>query len=188
MNLTTTFVSIFFLFSLTALGQSLLRGKYPHGLLTDDFGILSEEDLLHDMKIGDATPYDIKSSVSRYPRWQCFPIKEVMFKYDKWKANDPLGSSHIIVTMCYFGIEARTGELTHIYIDRRARRLEFCQAKEKEWERLIQGQTHICLNGEADHLEGKKKNWTWVKAKTKNGCISLFEGDCNTKNILKRSE
>ena len=135
--------------------------------MTEDYGILSKEDLLYDIKLGIPN------------QWQCFPAKDITFNYDTWRDNDPMGRFDIIVTLCYFGIEVQTDKLSHVYIDRRARLVEFCEELHKEWKQLTLGESYLCLNGEPHGDEDKEKNWTWNKVKTLKGCLSLFEGDCD---------
>jgi hypothetical protein len=163
------------------LGVEDLRIKYPDGLLTLDYGILSENDLKYDIKRGNPRPYLIKEFQPGYYRWQCFKTESVKYKYDVWKDNDPMGPSDTIVPLCFFGVHVKSEKIQHLYIDRRARRLEFCQEIENEWKELTRDETYLCLNGEPHGLKHTTVSWTWNKMKTKKGCISLFSGDCNIK-------
>ncbi len=177
-NLILIFVWIFG-FSGCLYNQKSLREQYPDGLLTDDHSMLGKEDLLYDIKQGNPRPYNISELQSGYYRWQCFPTKNVIFKFDKWRDSDPLGPSDIIVTLCLFAIEVKTDGFSHVYLDRRARRIEFCEEFQKKWKLLTANQDYVCINGEPDGLVGKQKSWTWNKVKTQKGCVSLFEGDCD---------
>lgn len=178
---------LIFIVTLTFLGcffdKKSLREQYPDGLLTDDYGILTEEDLLFDISQGSSHPYNINEYQSGYYRWQCFPTKNVTFNFGKWRDNDPLGPSDIIVTLCFFGIKVKTDGLSHTYIDRRARRIEFCEGLQEKWKLLTANQDYVCINGEPDGLEGNEKSWTWNKVKTRRGCTSLFEGDCDISGV-----
>ena len=117
---TITFV-IALLFLNICLPQSL-HTKYPDGLLTEDFGILNEADLLKEIKNGNPRPYNTKEMQSGYNRWQCFPLKDVKFKIEKWRAPDPMGQFDVIVNMCDFSFDVRQKNQINLYHDRRARR------------------------------------------------------------------
>lgn len=176
----------FIIFTLSCYAKSSLKQKYPHGLLTEDYGILEENDLLADAKNITPYPYDINKFQPAYMRWQCFPTKNTKFTYDKWKDNDPWRSETIIVDMCAFGIHAREGNISHHYGGRRAYRIEFCKGLEKKWKQLTRNELYVCLNGSPDSIleevKGKKnqyeKGWTWNQFKTKKGCHYYFRGGC----------
>ncbi len=159
---------------------SSLQMKYPDGLLTDDYGILQEADLLFDIKNGNPRKYNISEMQSGYYRWQCFKVEDVKFKYSTWRAPDPMGAFNIIVWMCDFSFTVKNQGISHFYYDRRARRIEFCRAYASDWKKIKSGQKFVCLNGEPESLTNNQKAWTWNKLKSKNGCTSLFEGDCET--------
>ena len=85
--------------SLSLWAISPLQQKYPYGLLTDDYGILSEADLLVETRGLEITPYDIKNDMLAFRRWQCFETKKVEFVADKagtfsFRCSVPCGSGH----------------------------------------------------------------------------------------------
>ena len=114
--------TFFFLIALSLNGyaNSALKQKYPHGLLTEDYGILDDNDLEADAKNNKPYPYDINKFQPAYMRWQCFPTKNTKFTYDKWKGNDPWGSETKIVEMCAYSFYAQDGNISHSYSGRRA--------------------------------------------------------------------
>lgn len=122
---------------------------------------------------------------SGHYRWQCFPVNAVKFSYSTWRDNHPMGASDVIVTLCDFSFEVKDQPYSHYYYDRRARDVDSCSSLLKDWKRLCSGQSHVCFSGEQDSLHQKEKVWTWNKIKTKKGCVSLFVGDCDTKNYIK---
>lgn len=173
---------ILLLFFFTTLSRPIsLREKYPDGLLTDDYGILNDADLLKEIKNGTPRPYDKTQFQPGYNRWQCFSLKNVKFGYEKWRDSDPGGPYGVIVDMCDFYFDVRQNKIRNYYHDRRARRLEYCQGVEKIWIELTKKQTHVCICGDASSTEDGETFWTWIKYKTKLGCDSLFEGECDTK-------
>lgn len=163
---------------------STLKEKYPYGLLTDDYGHLTEEDLLEDMKDANPRPYRLDSKMDGgFFRWQCFPVKDVKPKYRYWKDTDPLGYAHVIVTMCDFEFTVQDRKIKHLYHGRRAKEQTYCNDFKKHFERITKNEKYICLNGEPRSLETDKttntqtKYWVWNRIKTKKGCHSYF-GDC----------
>ena len=181
--------SIFFFITLSLRGYAnlALKQKYPDGLLTEDYGILDENDLGADAKNNKPYPYDINKFQPAYMRWQCFPTKDTKFTYEKWKGNDPWGSETKIVEMCAYSFYAQNGNISHSYSGRRAYRIEFCKDLQKKWEQLTTNEPYVCLNGSPDSTlkEVKKskvflyeKNWTWNQFKTKKGCYYYFQGGC----------
>jgi len=59
---------LYILFLTHAWGESALQKKYPHGLLTDDYGIINERDLLVDVEDAKPTPYRINEFQPAYRR------------------------------------------------------------------------------------------------------------------------
>jgi hypothetical protein len=104
---------LYILFLTHAWGESVLQKKYLHGLLTDDYEILNERDLLADIEDAKPTPYRIYEFQPAYRRWQCFRTKDVSFTYETWKDNDPMGSASVIVDLCLFSIEVKNTKPLH---------------------------------------------------------------------------
>lgn len=172
-------------FSLSA--TSSMQQKYPHGLLTDDYGILSDADLLVETRGFEIPPYDIKNSMLPFRRWQCFETSKVEFRYSTWRDNDPSGPSNIIVTLCdfHFQVTDMSG-IKQIYYGRRTRQVEGCKMYFNEWKKVRKDAKHVCFIGEAGSYENGEKWWVWGKTKTKNKCMNYFEGECDSDKRLKK--
>lgn len=181
------FFLIFFLLIVSniLLAESSLQKKYPDGLLTDDFGILKEEDLLYDIQKGNPRKYEIEQDQAGYYRWQCFPVKNIKLNYSTWRENDPQGASGIITNLYDFDLSIKGGFYSHIYYGRRAVNYYSFWKFYKEWKRTTKGEKYVCLNGEPHEPKGKEKYWFWNKIKTKKRCMSLFSGKCDTSKILR---
>lgn len=161
-------VLILLTFSFQVYGESNLKKKYPHTMLTDDYGILTAKDLLVDQ--------------SGLSKWQCFETKNVTLKYTTWKAPDPMGAYDIIVDLCLYSIRVKSDPL-HYYGGRRAYRLAVCKNLKQSWIKLTKDQTYICLHGlpsrELEKVkQGKsfqyEKSWILYQFKTHKGC-----GNCD---------
>lgn len=166
--------------------------KYPYGLITSGYGIITEDDLAYDSLRRKILPYNPHDSTDLDSlHWQCFPVKDVSPKYTTWRDNDPMGAWDVIVTLCDLEIIVRHEKELQIYGDRRAHLVDYCQEFVTEWRKLTKDQDIVCLNGDGgnyleDKVNGKYKLWTWEKFKTNKGCYSYFYGTCDTGGCSKR--
>lgn len=152
-----------------------------NGLLTASFNIVSEDDLAYDASRRDIAPYDPRTALSGL-YWQCFPVHETKVKYRTWMADNERGRSSV---RCAPEVSIRHNSKLQLYVDRRGHEVRACKDFIVEWKRLTQGQEVVCLNGEGgfysrDRELGSYTLWTWVKVKTKRGCLSYFVGECET--------
>ncbi len=157
-------------------------------LLTDDYGILSKDDLYtanlnrtHKTQMNTPDEED-------YMRWQCFPAKQIVLKCRSWPDDKPgqfMGEADIDVD---------TDTEHHNYGFRRAWDLNVCLSYLKDWKRLAKNQDTICLLGIPAGEEQKKVNgkfvlvhgWVWDRLKTKKGCSSYFKRECEGKYWKKQ--
>jgi len=51
-----------------------MRKKFPYSLLTDDFGILDEDDLASNSCAAIPTPFSKRNLA--FPYWQCFEVND----------------------------------------------------------------------------------------------------------------
>ena len=163
--------------------------KYPFGLLTSGYGIVTEDDLAYDATYREISSYDPNEPLGSL-HWQCFPINEVKATYDSWLGADGMGASNKIYSMCSPEIQVRHAGELQLYVDRRAHQVDSCLDFINKWKRVTENQETVCLNGDGggyhkDDKDGKYKLWTWKKFKTKKGCHSYFYGYCNTKGCAK---
>jgi hypothetical protein len=186
MRIITLFLLVFNTFLTNA--KSPLQEKYPHGLLSDDYGLLNEADLIYETKRARETPYQIEDGTSAYQRWQCFETKKVLFKYSAWQELDSDFGKGISILCDYsFRLTDKTG-IKHMYYARKSWPLETCREAFHEWKRVRKNSKYVCIIGEASSYENKEKGWVWGKTKTKNGCMSYFLGECDSEKKLKEYE
>lgn len=170
-----------FLFILFCLPSSDGYGRtkfknYPHGLLTDDYGVLTEDDLWINTVIGIPSPFSDTSTGYQY--WQCFKHSHI-----KLRCID-LGVDDDNVLLGDFEISVDTGKVLHEYGGRRGYDIQVCKDRLKVWQTLINGQYAVCFSGYAVSSQAPRngrrtQTWIFGRLKTKAGCSSYFEGDCD---------
>jgi hypothetical protein len=155
-----------------------LKKEFPYGLLTDDFGILNAQDLRTNICIAGPTPFSEQDRTSPYPYWQCFEVKnsQMICERGKYDSHEKVVMSMLVVS------GTRDGEL-HEFISRRPIPLWSCRLYQKDWLKFTKNERYVCISG-ADHskkAKEKKVLWTWIfgRYKTKKGCDSYFQGECN---------
>ncbi|MEW6058480.1 MAG: hypothetical protein AB1540_17935 [Bdellovibrionota bacterium] len=160
--------------------------KYPYGLLTDSYGIVTEDDLAFDNSEVETTPYDPNKSLAPM-YWQCFASFQVEAIYRSWPMDDDRGRPG---TSCAPEFYVRINGELQIYADRRGHDLAYCKEVVWAWKKLTKDMPTVCLNGSGGFYneekgQGKYKLWTWEKFKTKRGCYSYFVGQCRTKGCAR---
>lgn len=176
------FCGCFLLFGFQNFAQTL-HEKYPRILLNEDHGVLKEPDMFRsDDRSRPYTPQMVTSF-----EWQCFPIKDLKVKYRKWRDADGMGPSNVIVTMCDFDIWNKKVTPVQDYGGRRAKEVTYCNEFRAYWKKLTKLETYICLSGESVGVEMEKvdgkpqkvQGWVWNAIKTKKGCYSYFDENCD---------
>ena len=155
--------------------------KYPHQLLTNDYGILNETNLKRyaDNIISKPFNWDITG----FDYWQCFSTKNVAVWYDKG-VYDPYdkvvrSNPHITIKIA--------STLVHDYEPRRNFSIDYAKEKVSAWKRLIKNQKYVCIGGAfagthkkiVDGREITEHGWIFENLKTKKGCDSYFSGWCS---------
>ena len=155
-----------------------LQSAFPYGLLTDDFGILTKEDLKINTCGFEVVPFSEKST--SYPYWQCFEITHSKLDCEG-SEYDPEEKERVTVMV----ISARLNGELHEYLSRRVISLSTCRLFQRAWQKLLKNEKYVCISGPLNFIEkGKQgKRWSWIfdKYKTKKGCDSYFIGDCSLK-------
>lgn len=162
-----------------------LRMKYPYGLLGNDFGLLTEKDLASNVE--EALPEPFSPESIAYPYWQCFAVKNVSFVCDHSGKQDPKEPIQALIVL----IVTETKQ-NQEYLARRPWERDSCNNFEREWVRLTTEEEHICISGpfiNNDYNEAGKTTAYWVfdKYKTRKGCGSYFQGECNLKPTSLKS-
>lgn len=150
------------------------KKKYPYSLITDDYGILNQEDLRHYTKISTPKPFSKKEWGGFY--WQCFPresvsmtLEDMGYSSEDWGWTDTASDLNIKVYI--------KPNIIHHYYMRRAYPLITYQEGFTRWHKLMAKQKYVCFAGEFDgkktEIDGKLPRevykWTFEQIKTKNG-------------------
>jgi hypothetical protein len=160
--------------------------KYPNVLLSNDYGILSENDL-GDFSWGfpenKQSPFNPKEVGGNY--WHCFPresiqitLKDTGFSTDEMGWKDTMADLEIKVWI--------SPTLVHVYGIRKRFSVVDFEKRFDKWQRIMRGAKYVCLAGEFVNYEHKNENgmerdvygWIFEKIKTKMGCDSYFYS-CN---------
>lgn len=163
-----------------------VKQKYPYQILTDDYGILNENDLAGYVWKMNPAPFKGKFSGLNY--WQCFPRENISLvlldtgsSTEDFNYKDNIGDMQIRVWV--------KKNVSHEYAMRRAWTVGEFQKDFNRWRKLMKGEKYVCLGGHFVDYEKTKDHgvavetygWIFDKIKTKKGCYSYFDGDCDRK-------
>lgn len=161
-----------------------LKMEFPYGLLTDDFGILSKQDLKTNACIAEPTPFSEKNKASSYPYWQCFEVKRSKMICERGK-YDP--TEKAIMSMLV--VSGKRDGQTHEFISRRPLPLRSCRLYAKDWQKFTKNEKYVCISGESffKKVQGEKVIWNWIfgRYKTRKGCNSYFQGECDSAHVCE---
>jgi hypothetical protein len=164
-----------FLLAIPAFGTSsdhlqTLRSKYPYGLLSDDFGILTLNDLALNACYFKPEPFPPVDFTSTYEYWQCFESRTISLSCDSNGVPDEHeGIMGLVV------VDAFTDGVKHEYIERRPWKIRDCKDTLKNIATLTKGTSHVCISGsfietETDKAGKKTASWLFDRFKTRKGC------------------
>ena len=168
------FLLIFCLISGVAFGAvehlTELKSKFPYGLLSDDYGILTVNDLAVNACIAEPRPFNTDNRYYPYEYWQCFESKTISFNCDSnGVPNKQEGVMGLIV------MRASINHIKYEYIERRLWPIKDCKGFLKDTRALLKGIQHACVSGsfignETNHLGHQTSSWIFERIKTKKGC------------------
>ena len=156
-----------------------IRSKYPYGILTEDYGILSEEDFRINTCIAKPEPFS-ETKMSNYPIWQSFEVRDLKI-YCEGNTYDPDEGSRM--TSLVISMVRNKAGLQEYFIPK-PMKIQECKEFIREWDNYTLNEKYICLCGslpQVDKERGGKKVTSWVfnRFKTKKGCDSYAEGQCD---------
>lgn len=147
-----------------------LRSRYPYGLIGDDYGLLTVEDLAVNTCNGEPTPFEEENGA--YPYWQCFSLKKAKLRCQN-ASYDP----SIKKVLGYTFIEAKNENGLQSYLARDARDIRFCKEFLRDWKRITRREKFVCVAGTFARIQPVKDghqetDWVFEKFKTRKGCVS----------------
>lgn len=148
-----------------------LKAHYPYGLIGDDFGLLTEEDLATNTCDAYPSPFYWGKNMA-YSYWQCFFLRDTKLECSSL-GYDPA----IKEETGYLSLEARSKEVTHSYLARDAMEIRECKEWLKVWKKKTAGEKYVCISGSYGRLSGARNgrqeaDWVFDKFKTRKGCES----------------
>lgn len=161
-----------------------LKSKFPYGLLGDDYGILTTDDLALNACDAKPQPFIPTSRYSPYQYWQCFESKNVTFACDSNGIPDKYEGVMGLIT-----VKASADGVRHDYIERRLWPINECKGFIKDAAALLKGTKYACISGsfietEKDRSGRFSTSWIFERIKTKKGC----EGQgCNFTEEYRRN-
>lgn len=176
-------------FSVNALSvSSIAKEKYRYTLITDDYGILNQNDLsTYTGRITKVAPFSGSEREFSLSYWQCFPrdhisitLEDMGYSTEDFGWNDSLANLKITAM-------AKPG-IFHEYTMRAVIPTYLYEKKFHLWRNLMKKENYVCLGGEFGDRKNKTRedgmkqeiySWTFDKIKTKKGCDSFFDDDCN---------
>lgn len=159
-----------------------LKSRYPYGLIGDDYGLLTEEDLaVNTCNTSELTPFSGDRNMA-YPYWQCFPVKNTKMECDH-AGYDPT----IKKETGYLEIDAKNENGLQSYLARDAMDMRDCRKYLLGWKQKTQDQEHVCVSGSYGGFSGirdgrKETDWVFDKFKTSKGCES-HRSACSLKEV-----
>ena len=184
-------IKIFFLILLVLTCSKILaisaniNKEYLYTLLTEDYGILSDNDLAAYTWGKLPRPFDGKMSAA-YHYCQCFPRTNIsMTLEDFGHSSEDIGwkDTYSDISILVYS----KPDVFHKYTMHHIFQFSLNQRIFNLWHKLMKGEKYVCLAGSFDKIEQKIQNgeaqeiysWTFDKIKTKKDCDSYFDGGCH---------
>ncbi len=161
---------------------SELKLKYPHGLVGDDFGVLTINDLALNACHIKPKPF-VPGAFNPYEYWLCFESKSVVATCEDQDFTNEDGHVGRVV------VDAQDSEFSYHFIESRPWSIRDCRSFAKTLKNLIQGTSYACIS--ASYIDKEQKNekgknvriGIFHRLKTKKGC----EGqECKLTEKMKR--
>ncbi len=179
MNKTLLLANILCL-TLAAANLSMSWPSRRMGLLTDDYGVITKQDL--DEEEEKAIPQPFPSDFPAFQYWQCLPTNKIYIKCDalgftEIEKGGEIGQHTLELTS--------KREVFHFYT-RHNSSLQDCREMVAQWNSVIQGENIVCISGSYLGTDLRKnetgnlvKHSTWEidRMKSGHGEWSWFDRD-----------
>lgn len=186
------FIAFSAILSQTSLAENNRSGFYdairknPYALLTDDYGILTGDDIA--ITVCRFGPVQFNEDDDRGRFWKCYLTKNVTFD-----CGEPFFVENEEELEVLFTFTAFESVIPSIYYPRRHIPVSVCKDLKKRWKQLTRNQKHVCFlgvyNGKRTDIKNgvttKRFAWGWNSLRTKKGCEADFPEDCSLKKSIK---
>jgi hypothetical protein len=146
-----------------------LKSKFPYGLLSDDYGILTINDLALNACHIKPTPF-VPGVIHPYEYWLCFKSKTVSAACEDTHSSNEDG--HI----GWVRVKAQDDQLTYDFTKPRPWAIRMCRDFVKSLKNLIRGTSHTCISAsyiskEEINEKGQRERLGELnRLKTRKGC------------------
>jgi hypothetical protein len=151
----------------------LLREKFPFGLLGDDFGVLTTNDLaINACFVKKPKPFKL-GAMDPYEYWQCFETKKIKLACAERGVSNKAEGPEARVEISVFDTQSK-----HVFFANRPWALQDCTSFLRDLKKLIKDVKHACISAAYIGIESEESGKTtyagvFHRLKTKKGC----EGD-----------
>jgi hypothetical protein len=146
-----------------------LKSKFPNGLLSDDYGVLSLKDLaLNACRL--KPPLFSPGATDWYQYWICFERKNVLPTCDDEGVDETEGHIGRV------NIEASNQEVIYQFFERRPWPIRDCKSFVRDLKKIMTGTLHACVSASGITKEKKNKQGRMERLgflhrfKTRKGC------------------
>lgn len=148
--------------------------EFRYGILTDDYGIVTKQDLKKAAETAEPGPI-IRGRSTTFTVWQCFPVVEMSIECIPHDSPDPLMNRRLILSV----LNAR--HLLEFY-ERRPTDDENCRADLAQWRAILGREKFACISASYDQDFPVKRGsrlirhtiWTIDRLKSRHGAWSYF--------------
>lgn len=144
-----------------------LKSKYPYGLLSDDYGVLTVNDLALNACHIIPEPFTL-DALNPYEYWLCFESQTVLAVCEDQNFSNEDGRVGRVV------VEAKNHQIAYRFIESRPWPIQDCKSFVTRVKGLVHGVSHACIS--ASYIRREKNNertGIFHRLKTHLGC----EGD-----------
>lgn len=141
-----------------------IKSKYPYGLLNDDYGVLTVNDLALNACHIKPEPF-IPGALNPYEYWLCFDSKNVWAVCDDQNFSNEDGRVGRVI------VKAKNHKIAYHFIEARPWPIQDCKGFVKKLQSLVQGTSHACIS--ASYISKEKNNERTAifhRLKTHMGC------------------
>jgi hypothetical protein len=158
-----------------------LKKKFPYGLLTDDYGILTLNDLALNSCHSKPEPF-VPGRLSPYEYWLCFESKNILAACEDQNFSNEDGYVGRLV------VQAQDQQFKYRFIESRPWPITDCGNFAKTLKKLVQGTSHACISAsymdeEKKELGKKERIGIFNRLKSRKGCEGT---ECNFTETIKK--